>query len=573
MAPTQTQGKEKELALRISELEAEIKDLRERKKYGLVWEDKLEEVVTQCRENVPILREVKERRIADDDSPPRNLIIEGDNYHALSVLNYTHRGAFDAIYVDPPYNTGARDWKYNNDFVDSEDPYKHTKWVSFMSHRLRLMKPLLSDDGICCVTIDDYEMPRLWMLMEEIFGEDNHLGTAAIRINPGGRKTKRSLATQHEYALFFSKNPNTQVAKVIKDVIDKTHSYKQDEAGRWYEERNLRKEGQDSLATEGTDRYYPIYVNSRTGEISSTRKFDVKVLPIDTQGQKRIWRRGKPDIDQMYRDGDIFTKETKHGTQLYFRFRGGVDGETPKSFWEDVKYSASEHGTQILDDILGNTGCFPFPKSIWAVVDCIKVCSSKKDAKVLDFFAGSGTTGHAVLDLNKGDGGTRRFVICTNNENNICEDVTYERLKRVIKGYVNGRKEKVQGLGGSLAYYKTALVNVEKLQKVPDEAKIRITYQAGEMIAVREDTPEEMEKDDWWQVFEGGGRVTAIYFKEDKSRLADLFRKLEKDGRPAVLYVFGWGKNEHKNDYGSATIHIEDIPEPILEVYKELNRL
>jgi adenine-specific DNA-methyltransferase len=573
MTPVPTQEKEKELALRISTLEAEIKALKERKKYGLVWDDKPEDVVLQCRENVPMLQELKTKRVVGGSVPATNILIEGDNYHALSVLNYTHRSAFDVIYVDPPYNTGARDWKYNNDFVDSEDPYKHTKWVSFMDHRLRLTKQLLSDDGICCVTIDDYEMPRLWMLMEEIFGEDNHLGTAAIRINPGGRKTKRSLATQHEYALFFSKNPNTQVAKIVKDVIDKTHSYKQDENGRWYEERNLRKEGQDSLAADDSDRFYPIYVNSRTGAISSLQKFDIKILPIDTQGKKRIWRRGKNDIDQLYRDGDIFTKETKHGTQLYFRFRGGVEGETPKSFWEDARYSASEHGTQILDEILGNIGCFPFPKSLWAVVDCIKVCSQKKDATVLDFFAGSGTTGHAVLELNKMDGGNRRFVLCTNNENNICEDVTYERLKRVIKGYKNNKGEKILGLGGNMAYYRTALVNAERLQKVSDETKIRIAYQAGEMIAVRENTPDELEKNDWWQLFRGEDKFVAIYFKEDKTRLFDLVGKLEKKGCPVVLYIFGWGKNEYKNDYGSVNIRVEDIPEPILEVYKELNRL
>jgi adenine-specific DNA-methyltransferase len=561
-----------ELILKIAELQGEIKKLQQRKKYGLVWEEKLEDVVLQCQSNVPILKGVKGKEIKTVLEKPTNILIEGDNYHALSVLNYTHKGAFDVIYVDPPYNTGARDWKYNNDFVDSEDPYKHTKWISFMEHRLRLMKGLLADDGICCVTVDDYEMPRLWMLMEEIFGEDNHLGTAAIRINPGGRKTKRSLATQHEYALFFAKSANTQVAKVVKDIIDKTHSYKQDNDGCWFEERNLRKEGQDSLATDDSDRFYPIYINSRTGEISSVRKFDIKILPIDTQGQKRIWRRGKADIDKLYKEGDIFVKKTKHGVQLYFKFRGGVEGETPKSFWDDVRYSASEHGTQILDEILGNTGCFPFPKSLWAVIDCIKVCSQKTDALVLDFFAGSGTTGHAVLELNKQDEGNRRFVLCTNNENNICEEVTFERIKRVIKGYESKKGEKIDGLGGNLSYYKTALVSVEKLQRVSDEAKIKVTYQAGEMIALREDTPNEVEKNDWWQIFASEEKTTAIYFKEDKEKLNDLVKKLVQAQKTTILYIFSWGKNEYKNEFSSKFIRIEDIPDPILEVYKEINR-
>ena len=177
-----------------NDLIQEIKKLKKRKKFGLVWEDKQEEVVEQCKTKLPILEEVKSKEIMTDKEKPVNILIEGDNYHALSVLNYTHKGKIDVIYLDPPYNTGAKDWKYNNNYVDAEDPYRHTKWLSFMNHRLGLAKNLLSEDGIICVTIDDYEMPRLWLLMEDIFGEENHLGTIAIRINPGGRKSKRKVS-------------------------------------------------------------------------------------------------------------------------------------------------------------------------------------------------------------------------------------------------------------------------------------------------------------------------------------------------------------------------------------------
>ncbi len=275
-----------------------IDRLESRKKYGLIWdEEKVKEQFEKDAENaLPVLKEVKGREIKDkDESKPANVLIEGDNYHALSVLNFTHQGKVDVIYIDPPYNTGARDWRYNNNFVESSDSFRHSKRLSFMDKRLRLAKNLLADDGIICVTIDDYELPRLLMCMEDIFGEDNHLGTAAIRINPGGRKTKRSLAQQHEYAIFFSKNPETQVAKVIKAIEDKTHTYKEDAVG-YYEERNLRKEGQDSLALEDSARYYPIYLNPKTGAISTKKKYELTILPIDTQGQKRIWRRGKEDI-------------------------------------------------------------------------------------------------------------------------------------------------------------------------------------------------------------------------------------------------------------------------------------
>jgi adenine-specific DNA-methyltransferase len=169
--------------------------------------------------------------------------------------------------------------------------------------------------------------------------------------------------------------------------------------------------------------------------------------------------------------------------------------------------------------------------------------------------------------------GNRKFILCTNNENNICEEVTYERVKRVIKGYKNKKDEKVTGLGGNLRYYKTDLVDIERLQNTPDQSKVKLTYQAGEMIGLRENTLNEVEKNEWWQIFEGNGKLSAIYFKEDKEKLSDLVELLEKKNKPTALYIFSWGKNEYKSEYSSQNIRVEDIPEPILEVYKEINRL
>jgi len=203
----------------------------------------------------------------------------------------------------------------------------------------------------------------------------------------------------------------------------------------------------------------------------------------------------------------------------------------------------------------------------------IEMGSYKNDIKILDFFAGSGTTGHAVLSLNKKDGGNRKFILCTNNENNICEEVTYERIKRIIKGYSNKDNKKIKGLGGNLRYYKTDLVDIETLHNTPDDAKIKLTYQAGEMIGLRENTLNEIEKNAWWQIFEGKEKTTAIYFKEDKEKLQKLVEVLEKKNTPTILYIFSWGKNEYHTEYNSENIQVEDIPEPILEVYKEINRL
>ena len=574
---SQTILKEKELIARISDLESEIRKLKNRKKYGLVWEDKPEDVVFQCQENVPILKEVKGRKIFFDNLQSTNILIEGDNFHSLSVLNYTHKGRVDVVYIDPPYNTGARDWRYNNDYVDGEDPYRHSKWVSFLYKRIKLAKNLLKPTGVICVTIDDYELARVLMLLDEIFGDQNHLGTVIIRNNPKGRMTNRKVSLVHEYAIFYGNTDEAKISKLPENPEDKTHSYVKDKDGSWYLPINLRKQGVDSLAVNKkgklSDRYYPIYFDPKKNKISISKKMTVEILPIDQAGEKRIWRRGKEVIESMFRDGDLWVQEIKGKYQVYFKFRGGLEGRMVQSIWSDTKYSASEYGTLILDDILGKREQFQYPKSPHAVMDCVLAASSLKDAMVVDFFAGSGTTGHAVLELNKQDGGNRKFVLCTNNENNICEEVTYERLKRVIKGYKNKGNEEVSGLGGNLSYYKTDLVSVNKLRRVSDESKIKITYQAGEMIALREDTLNEVEKNEWWQIFEGNGKITAVYFTEDKTKLKKFIKILEDKNQPTTLYVFGWGKNEYKNDYSTKLIRVEDIPEPILEVYKEINRI
>jgi adenine-specific DNA-methyltransferase len=166
----------KPLLDKISALEAELKKIKKQKKYGLVWEEKSEQIVEDCKRNVPILR-LKEKAegidpvIVTDPAKNENILIEGDNYHVLSVLNYTHKGKIDVIYIDPPYNTGNKSWKYNNDYVEKDDAFKHSKWVSFISKRLELCRDLLSSKGIIVITIDDYEIGTLRLLMDGIFGD------------------------------------------------------------------------------------------------------------------------------------------------------------------------------------------------------------------------------------------------------------------------------------------------------------------------------------------------------------------------------------------------------------------
>lgn len=561
---------QEKLLFRIEELEAQIKNLKSRKKYGLVWEDKYEDVILQCAENVPVLKEVKTRKVTTDSVLPDNLLIEGDNYHALSVLNYTHNSSIDLIYIDPPYNTGAQDWKYNNDYVDAEDPWRHSKWISFMSKRLLLSKKLLKEDGSLIVAIDDYEVNSLGLLLEEFFPNYDR-SLVIVEHHPQGAGSN-TISRTHEYAYICVP---LGVGIKGRNIVDMDDNWSLKRSGQG--ENNWRKNRPNQFFAIIVDEEKKKVVSvgeklSRDDKYPTGKTKDglLRLYPLDKEGGERVWRYGRETMQNLIAKDQI--EYSKNGA-LSVKKVG--EKQTPIfSLWKDTRYNAGTNGSNLLTEILGESNKFPYPKSFYTVLDMVSMITKfNHEATILDFFAGSGTTGHAVLELNKQDGGNRKFILCTNNENKICEEVTYERVKRVIKGYKNKKGENIEGLGGNLSYYKTDLVNIEKLHKVSDEAKIKVTYQVGEMIAVREDTLNEVEKNDWWQIFEGNGRLTAIYFKEDKARLNELIMFLEKKNLPTVLYIFGWGKNEFRNEYSTGRIKIEDIPEPILEVYKEINRL
>lgn len=561
---------EKNLQQEIADLKAQVRKLQ-KSNLGIVFEDKPEDVVTQCQENVPVLKEVIKRRVVKEDESPNNLLIEGDNYHSLSVLNYTHKKNIDLIYIDPPYNTGAKNWKYNNDYVDKEDAYRHSKWLSLMRHRLTLAKNLLKDDGVLICAIDENEQAHLSVLIEQLFAaHEQH--TITIVHNPRGVQGTNFSYT-HEYAIFVIPKDK----KTIGDrVIDEGNI-------SW---RGLRDNGGESLRTDARNCFYPIIIKGGNiigfGEVvpnnihpkkEEKRKDGDYIYPIDNDGVERKWRYARQSVEKVKHL--LRVTETKGGREIQI----GKDFGKYRTVWMDKRYDANEYGAKLLQEVVPNCD-FDFPKSLYTVYDCLfAAVGDRPHATILDFFAGSGTTGHAVLEINKLDGGDRKFILCTNNENNnggkggIADSVCYPRIKAIINGYKNKRGQKVKGVEGNLFYYQTDLVNIERLHKVPDEAKIRVTYQAGEMIGVREDTLNEVEKNDWWQIFEGKGRLTAIYFKEDKTKLSELVEKLEKKNKPTALYIFSWGKNEYKAEYTTQNIRVEDIPEPILEVYKEINRL
>jgi adenine-specific DNA-methyltransferase len=206
-----------ELIARIKELETEVKQLKSRKKYGLVWEDKPEDVVLQCAKQIPVLKEIKSRKIVTDNTSPTNLLIEGDNYHALSVLNYTHKGKIDVIYTDPPYNTGNKDFIYNDNYVDREDSFRHSKWLSFMDKRLRLAKDLLKDSGVIFISIDDNEQAQLKLLCDSVFGENNFVNNIIWQRASGGGNAK-GIVTGHDYIFVYQKS--MPLIDFLGDLVD-----------------------------------------------------------------------------------------------------------------------------------------------------------------------------------------------------------------------------------------------------------------------------------------------------------------------------------------------------------------
>jgi len=562
------QQKEKALLKRISELEAELKKSKKQKRYGLVWEEKVEEVIENCKRNVPILRiKGKDKKInpiiITDNNFDDNILIEGDNYHALSVLNYTHKGKIDIIYIDPPYNTGNNGWRYNNDYVDKDDDFRHSKWLSLMYARLKLARELLTPNGSLICAIDENELNTLGLLLQEIF-YGYAIDCVTVVHNPGGIQGT-NFSYNHEYVYFVYPKKSGYIKPEQRSGDDLTPF-------RDWGKENSKRVGSPNC-------FYPIITDGEKiidfGDIpddsfhpksaNEIKNGLVYIWPIDAKGVERRWRFAKDTVLSIATE--LVVK--KQGDQLSV-LRGKIN-YIRKTVWDDARYNANIYGTQLLSQILPDK--FPFPKSLYLVKECLMAAEQNKNGIILDFFAGSGTTGHAVLELNKQDGGKRRFILNTNNENNICEEITYERITRVMTGYKNKKGEKVEGLGGNLRYYKTDLVDIEKLHHTPDNAKIKLTYQAGEMIALRENTLNEVEKNEWWQIFEGSGKNTAIYFKEDKEKLQTLVDKMEKTKKPGVLYIFSWGKNEYKSEYSSNNIRVEDIPEPILEVYKEINRL
>ena len=575
----------------LAEIERLKKELKKKKKYGLVWEDKPEDVVEMCKEKLPVLKEVKSKKIITDKNKPVNLLIEGDNYHSLSVLNYTHKGKIDVIYIDPPYNTGKADeWKYNDKYVDENDGYKHSKWLNMMNKRLRLSKNLLKLNGVVFISIDDNEQAPLKMLCDEIFSENNFVFQFVIDKTAQGANQSVTFKQTHEYCLLYTKGDQNMIDSDIEtDVDGKKYKYR-DERGLYAITNSF--DSINSPLSSNKNRGYTVYYNEKTGgaEIRDEYKrkngtfsdFDkilikkgfVPIRPGIRKGIQYPWNWTSARFLVDYKKELVFMKNKKGELNIYHKNR--ATGKTKDTTLK--RFDTRNFGNQLLVDILGEKK-FDYPKSL----DMIKWVISKhknKSAIVLDFFAGSGTTGQAVLEINKIDVGNRQFILCTNNENNICTDVCYPRIEKVINGYKNTKKENIAGLGGNLKYFKTGFVDYKEST---DRNKVKLTKEAVEMLCIKEGTYESVLDNKDFKIFKNHDHYTGIIF--DQLAIEDFKKAIKGIKGKISVYVFSLGDEDFSEEFADlikqkaksrterssgAWIQLSPIPEAILRVYRRI---
>lgn len=425
------------------------------KKYGLIWEEHKESVDEKLENNIPVFDEESSKTILSDESRKFNFLLEGDNLHSLYLLQKTHKGRIDVIYIDPPYNTGNKDFIYNDQIINNDDGFRHSKWLSFMEHRLRIASNLLSEKGVIFISIDDNELAPLRMLCDEIFDEKNFVGCICRATGTTTGQDANKIGSSLDYCLVYSKSSSFQLKGIPLSGKDLKRFKDSDEKGN-YSMLQLRKTGNEDRRENRPNMFYPVIAPDGTN-----------VYPFGPSNYLSRWRVAEDTYKQLLADDMIVWKKK----DKYEEFE--IDGIISSSWVPYVKYYADGRTKQVsnllqeiegnkkasldLKNIIGKEVKFDYPKPVEFISLLLKI-SSEKDSIILDFFAGSGTTAQAVLELNKEDNGSRQFILCTNNENNICEDITYQRIKTVITGIRKDNTKYSKGINENLKYYKTSYV-------------------------------------------------------------------------------------------------------------------
>ena len=405
----------------LSELEKDVNG----KKYGLVFEEHREEIDEVLDTHTPVLTE--EADLFIDHGGQMNFLLEGDNLAALKLLEKTHRGNIDLIFIDPPYNTRNGDFGYDDSRVDLTDTFRHSKWVSFMSERLLVARRLLKNDGVIFIAIDDNEQAALKLLCDQLFGEENFLASIIWQHSIQPKGYSGTFSVHHNYILCYQKT-----AQFVLNSLPRTDEDNKAYANPDNDPRGKWRSGDVRNALYRPNLIYDII--SPSGNV---------IKPCANG-----WRWSKETVEEKIKSGEIiFSKdETRIIRKIYL---DTLEGRTPETIWFGKDVGTTRSAMSEIKEIFGSSA-FGTPKPTSLIERTLRLIS-RTDATVLDFFAGSGTTGHAVMKLNAEDGGTRRFILCTNNENGICRDVTYERIRRVIDK---------EDYAASLKYYKVDYVPI-----------------------------------------------------------------------------------------------------------------
>ena len=600
----------------------EVERLKKIKTYGLVWEKyktkenfdnyinwngtTTKEIFKNGEDKFPVLREVKSKEIVTNKKDDYNILIEGDNYHSLAVLNFTHRKAIDLIYIDPPYNTGKKDFKYNDKWIEKEDGYRHSKWLSFMSKRLLLTRNLLKRDGIIIVHIDENEQPNLNILMNEIYGEKNLLGTIIWdKRNPKG--DAQGIAYQHESIIIYANNrdylvknrklvrPKLNSEIMIKkakklfcrlDTIDypddlkalvkkyKLHSEVIEKHKKKLTLSEINREFQDWVQkqqfTQGEKKYSKIDYKGRLYRLVSMAWPNKKKAPDDyfiplkhsVTGKEcpipgRGWRYPPETMNKLLDKGLIeFGKDESTQPQRIYYLEENMFEKIPSI----LSYGGSD------DKLLHELNIsFENPKPVDFSVKLLSYFMNKEGI-MLDCFAGSGSAGQALVKLNQIDGGKRTFILCTNDEGKICSEICFPRLEKIIKGYTTLKGKEVKGYGSNLKYYMNDL-----LDSVPtDQNKRKIVDKSTEMLCIKENAFDFVKEGKTFKIFKNCKIYLGILFDDED---IEIFVKEanEIDGNFHV-YVFSLDDTVPEDEFRvmKGKLKLCPIPEAILHVYRIL---